>query len=119
MSSESGSAVQASPLLPSAFCLLPSKAFCLLPPSDLREALPKSRLVDPTPLRPILRLVIRPRRVARAGDTRLRAEEVGEHRRGDLEVLLVIRHVDPRPSRGEHPCHLPQDVGPDDAPLLV
>src|SRR5258707_7304199 len=114
MSSESGSAVQASPLLPSAFCLLTSKAFCLLPPSDLREALPKSRLVDPPPLRPILRLVIRSRGIVGTGDARLRAEEVGDHRRGDLEVLLVIRHVDPRPCRGEHPVHLPQDVGPDD-----
>src|SRR5436853_5383200 len=77
--------------------------------------LPEPHLVNPPPLRPVLGLVVRPRRIGGTGDAGLGLEEFGDERRGLLEVLAVIGDVDAAAAGSERPPHLRERLGADDA----
>src|SRR5207253_6286911 len=81
--------------------------------------LPESHLVNLPPLGPVLGLVIGPGRIRGAGDARLGSEELGDERRGGVEIFAMVGDVDARSPVDEHTPHLGQRLGANDAPLLL
>src|SRR6058998_3589701 len=83
------------------------------------SALPERDLVYLPSLRPVLRLVVRPRGVVGAWNTCLGAKEFGDERRGDLEVLAVVGDVEAAAAGDERPSDLRERLGADDAALVL
>src|ERR1041385_9166204 len=86
--------------------------------STFPVSLPKPHLINPPPLRPVLRLVIRPRRIVRSGNACFGSEKLRDQRRGALEVLAMVGDVDAAAASHERPPHLRQHLDADDAALL-
>src|SRR5262245_5792180 len=81
--------------------------------------IPEPHFVNLPPFGAVLGLVVRARRILRARHARLAAEELGDARRGDLEVFAVIGDVDARAAGNERAPHLREHFRADDASLLL